>query len=99
MTGQQEHPATGRTLDHGPTNQVSIEGMAKAMGVHHVTVIDGFADPGGFERLLVERLASPQLSLIVSRRPCILAAADIRKWEKAGAERRQLQACIALAEE
>jgi indolepyruvate ferredoxin oxidoreductase alpha subunit len=99
MTGQQEHPATGRTLDHGPTNQVSIEGLAKAMGVHHVTVMDGFADPGGFEKLLVERLASPQLSLIVSRRPCILAAADIRKWEKAGAERRQLQACLACAEE
>ncbi len=28
MTGQQEHPATGRTLDHGPTNKLSIEGIA-----------------------------------------------------------------------
>jgi indolepyruvate ferredoxin oxidoreductase alpha subunit len=88
MTGQQEHPATGRTLDHAPTGQVSIEGVAQAMGVH-TTVIDGFADPGGFEKLLRERLATPQPSLIVSRRPCILAAADIRKWEKQAAELRR----------
>jgi indolepyruvate ferredoxin oxidoreductase alpha subunit len=85
MTGQQEHPATGRTLDHQATGKVTIEGLAKAMGVH-ATVIDGYADPAGFEKLLLERLAVPELSLIVSRRPCILAAADIRKWEKQAAE-------------
>jgi indolepyruvate ferredoxin oxidoreductase alpha subunit len=88
MTGQQEHPGTGRTLDHAATGQVSIEGIARAMGVPSVTVIDGFADPAGFERLLRERLAASELSLIVSRRPCILAAADIRKWEKAAQEQR-----------
>ncbi len=27
MTGQQEHPGTGRTLDHEPTGKVSIEGL------------------------------------------------------------------------
>jgi indolepyruvate ferredoxin oxidoreductase alpha subunit len=81
MTGQQEHPATGRQLDHGPTNQLSIEGLARAIGIPHVTVIDAFAEPEAFERLLLERLAAPELAVIVARRPCILAAADIRKWE------------------
>ena len=33
MTGQQEHPGTGRTLDHDPTGKVSIEGLARALGV------------------------------------------------------------------
>ncbi|GEJ59483.1 thiamine pyrophosphate-dependent enzyme [Anaeromyxobacter diazotrophicus] len=99
MTGQQEHPGTGRTLDHAPTAQLSIERLAEAMGVPSVTVFDAFADPAGFERLLAERLAAPTLSVIVARRPCILAAADIRKWEKAGAERRAAQACLAQAEE
>ena len=83
MTGQQEHPGTGRTLEHGPTSKLSIEGLARAMGVASVTVLDAYADPAGFERLLVERLAAPEISVIVARRPCILAAADIRKWEKA----------------
>ena len=52
------------------------------MGID-TTIIDPFADPAGFERLLVERLAAPTLSVIVARRPCVLAAADIRGWEKA----------------
>jgi indolepyruvate ferredoxin oxidoreductase alpha subunit len=86
MTGQQEHPGTGRTLDHGPTNKLSIEGVASAIGIGSVSVIDPYADPVGFERLLVERLAAPELSVIVARRPCILAAADIRKWEQQAAE-------------
>ena len=99
MTGQQEHPATGRTLEHAPTGKVSIEGIASAMGVPSVSVVDAYADPAGFEKLLRERLAAPELSVIVSRRPCVLAAADIRKWEKAGAERRQALTCSARAEE
>jgi indolepyruvate ferredoxin oxidoreductase alpha subunit len=99
MTGQQEHPATGRTLEHAPTGKVSIEGIATAMGVPSVTVVDPFANPGGFEKLLEERLASPQLSLIVARRPCVLAAADIRKWEKLALEARQMNPCSSCAEE
>ncbi|MCM2334654.1 MAG: thiamine pyrophosphate-dependent enzyme [Anaeromyxobacteraceae bacterium] len=83
MTGQQEHPGTGRTLDHEPTLKLSIEGLARALGVPHVDVIDPVADPAGFERLLVERLGAGQLAVIVARRPCILAAADIRAHEKA----------------
>jgi indolepyruvate ferredoxin oxidoreductase alpha subunit len=86
MTGQQEHPGTGRRLDHGPTNKLSIEGIATAIGIPSVTVIDAFAEPDEFERLLLERLAAPELSVIVARRPCILAAADIRKWEQQAAE-------------
>jgi indolepyruvate ferredoxin oxidoreductase alpha subunit len=92
MTGQQEHPATGRTLEHEPTGKVSIEGLARAVGVKNVDVLDPIADPGGFERLLRERLAKPELAMIVARRPCILAAADIRKWEKSAADK--CAACV-----
>ena len=88
MTGQQEHPGTGRTLDHLQTGKLSIEGVASAIGIGSVTVIDPYADPEGFERLLLERLAAPALSVIVARRPCILAAADIRKWEQQAADLR-----------
>jgi indolepyruvate ferredoxin oxidoreductase, alpha subunit len=85
MTGQQEHAGTGRLLDHNPTNKLSIEGVAAAVGIESVTVVDPYADPEGFERLLGDRLASAELSVIVARRPCILAAADIRKWEQQAA--------------
>ncbi len=85
MTGQQEHPGTGRTLEHEPTGKLSIEGLARALGVANVDVLDPVVDPAGFERLLSERLSRPELSVIVARRPCILAAADIRMYEKAAA--------------
>jgi len=100
MTGQQEHPGTGRTLDHGPTNKLSIEGIATAIGISHVSVIDAYAEPERFEGLLLERLAAPELSVIVARRPCILAAADIRKWEQQATELRAeaAQVCSAVGE-
>ena len=85
MTGQQEHPGTGRRLDHGPTNPLAIEAVARSIGISSVTIIDAYAEPDEFQRLLLERLAVPELSVIVARRPCILAAADIRKWEGAAA--------------
>jgi indolepyruvate ferredoxin oxidoreductase, alpha subunit len=98
MTGQQEHPGTGRTLDHEPTTKLSIEGIARALGVPNVDVVDPVSDPAGFEALLRDRLGTRQLSVIVARRPCILAAADIRKYEKAADEKRAALACTACAE-
>jgi indolepyruvate ferredoxin oxidoreductase alpha subunit len=98
MTGQQEHPGTGRTLGHDPTGKVSIEGLARALGVKNVDVIDPMADAAGFERLLADRLGKAELSVIVARRPCVLAAADIRKHEKAAAEKLAAASCAACAE-
>lgn len=87
MTGQQEHPGTGRTLNHEPTGRISIEGVARAMGVADVDVIDPIAKPDEFASLLRERLATPALSVIVARRHCILAAASIRGYENAAKAR------------
>jgi indolepyruvate ferredoxin oxidoreductase alpha subunit len=81
MTGQQEHPGNRPAARPRAHEQLSIEGHRTAIGIPSVTVIDAYAEPEEFERLLLERLAAPELSVIVARRPCILAAADIRKWE------------------
>jgi indolepyruvate ferredoxin oxidoreductase alpha subunit len=93
MTGQQEHPATGRKLGHEPTNRVKIEDVCKAVGVHHVDVMDASVDPAGFEKLLMDRLSRNELSVIISRKPCILAAGKIRKYEQ------EAQACQECAHE
>jgi indolepyruvate ferredoxin oxidoreductase alpha subunit len=94
MTGQQEHPGTGRTLDHDATGKFSLEGFARGLGVKNVDVIDPVKDPPGFLKLLQDRLAVPELTVIVARRPCILAAADIRQYEQANAAK-----CGAMAVE
>ena len=83
MTGQQEHPGTGRTLLHEGTGKVKIEDVARAVGVKQVSVIDAHGDRAGFKQLLIERLASNELSVIISRRPCLLAAGKIRQYELA----------------
>jgi indolepyruvate ferredoxin oxidoreductase alpha subunit len=87
MTGQQEHPGTGRTLGHDATQKFSIEGFARACGIARVDVVDPVVDPKGFEKLLQERLAGNDLALIVARKACVLAAADIRRWDKQNEEK------------
>jgi indolepyruvate ferredoxin oxidoreductase alpha subunit len=84
MTGMQEHPGTGRTLDHQHTGKLVFEDVARAMGIRNVSVVDPSADPQGLARLVAESLDRPELSLIIARRNCLLAAADIRRYENAG---------------
>jgi indolepyruvate ferredoxin oxidoreductase alpha subunit len=88
MTGAQEHAGTGRTLTHDATGRVVFEEVARAMGVPLVSVVDPMADDGALEQALTGALASGELAVIVARRPCILAAGKIKKWERAAAEQR-----------
>lgn len=83
MTGLQEHPGTGRLLDHTPCpHPVSIENTVRGIGVDNVDVIDAVLDAAGFEKLLKKRLASNDTSVIICRRPCILAAVKIKSYEE-----------------
>ena len=86
MTGMQEHAATGRKLDHTPTPPIIIEDMVKAMGVDNVDVVDPLKEFDKLEELLKKRLASNELSVIIPRRPCILAQARIAKYNTAEGE-------------
>ena len=81
MTGCQENPATGYTLDHTPAFAVSFENIVKGIGVDNVDVIDTTAEPEKFAELLKMRLASNDCSVIIARRPCILALAKRKKME------------------
>jgi len=82
MTGMQEHPGTGRTLDHHKTGKIVIEDLIKAMGVRNVQVVDATPDPRGFEELVKKSLETPELSVIINRRNCLLAAKSIKEYEK-----------------
>ena len=82
MTGHQEHPGTGRKLDHEPTNKLVIENLARALGIKRVHVVEPRAGAGDFERLLDECLASRELCVIIARRPCILIVKRLRELEQ-----------------
>lgn len=83
MTGLQEHPGTGRRLNHEPTNRLVFEDLARAIGIQSVTALDPGRDVEAFQKLLEDELASGRLSVIIVRRPCILAARKIREYEQA----------------
>lgn len=85
MTGHQEHPGTGRTLNHQPASKVVYEDLARALGLPEVRVIALGRDSSEFAQLLRSSLAAEKLVLIVARRPCVLAAAHIREYEKRAA--------------
>lgn len=82
MTGLQEHPGTGRTLGHQPTGQISFEALASALGVKHVTVLDPTLRPAELRTCIEEALARRELSVIITRRNCLLAAGAIKRYEK-----------------
>ncbi len=47
MTGLQEHPATGRRLDHEVAARLSIEDLSKSIGIQRVLVIDPVIEAAG----------------------------------------------------
>ena len=85
MTGHQEHPGTGRTLEHQATGKVVYEDLARSLGVPQVITVAVGNDADEFAKVVAEALASEKLTLIVGRRPCILVAKDIREYEKCAA--------------
>jgi len=80
MTGMQEHPGTGRTLDHRPTGRVVFEDLARSLGIRSVHVIDPVKQADRLESLITECLAAGEPSVIITRRPCLLAAAKIKQY-------------------
>jgi indolepyruvate ferredoxin oxidoreductase alpha subunit len=87
MTGQQEHPGTGRSLLHEPATRVVFEDVARAMGIDYVVTLDPMAQGNALEEAITAALASGKLAVIVARRPCILAAPKIRQYEKIALEK------------
>jgi len=82
MTGMQEHPGTGRTLDHAKTGKVVFEDLARSMGVRNVYVIDPAQELEKFKELIQTCLDKKELSVVIARRDCLLAARSIREFER-----------------
>ena len=71
MTGMQEHPATGYTLQGEKTKELDFAALGKILGVESVEVIDplNFKDT---TKILKQELQKEGPSLIISRAPCVL---------------------------
>ena len=87
MTGQQEHPGTGRHLDHSPAYKLDYGAIAKTAGFDNVYEVNQVKEPEEFKRLVKESLEKDELTLIVAKSPCILALKSILAWDKANKEK------------
>lgn len=73
MTGHQPHPGTGRTMMGEIVDKISIEKILSAIGVSPVLVADPF-DTAGAVSAVKEAAASPGVSAVIFRAPCIAVA-------------------------
>jgi len=71
MTGHQDHPGTGRTLQGEATKALSIQEIGRACGIDRVTTVNPY-DLRATEAAIAEELAAEEPSLIVSLAPCPL---------------------------
>lgn len=71
MTGHQDNPTTGKTIKGDPTTAVSLEMLAKAVGIDRVRVIDPY-NLEQCQSVIKEELEADEPSVIISRRPCAL---------------------------
>ena len=71
MTGMQEHPATGYTLQGGKAKEIDLEALAKTLGIDSVRVIDPY-DIKNTREVMKEELARKGSSVVISRRACVL---------------------------
>jgi indolepyruvate ferredoxin oxidoreductase alpha subunit len=81
MTGMQEHPATGYTLQGGKTKELDLTVLASALGIESVRVIDPY-DIITTKKVIKEELLRSGPSLVISRRPCVLFKRNIKDIRK-----------------
>jgi indolepyruvate ferredoxin oxidoreductase, alpha subunit len=79
MTGFQDHPGTGTTLQKDPTTSVDIEMLAKSLGIEDVRVVDPW-DIAECRRVLSEEMNRDAPSVVISRRACVLR--DRASWRE-----------------
>jgi indolepyruvate ferredoxin oxidoreductase alpha subunit len=82
MTGHQEHPGTGRKLNHEPAAKIVLEDLIRSLGVRRVQVVEPRIGSDEFDRLLAECLGQNELSVIIARRPCILIAKQLKIYQE-----------------
>lgn len=91
MTGHQDHAATGKTLQGDPTYAINIPNLCRAIGVPNVQEINAF-DIEALEKAIKEEVAKDEVSVIITKTPCVLLdkrpkplyVADPEKCKKCG---------------
>lgn len=71
MTGHQDNPSTGKDAKGEAAPAIDIAQLCKACGVKHVVEVDPF-ELKELERIIKEETEREALSVIITKRPCVL---------------------------
>jgi indolepyruvate ferredoxin oxidoreductase, alpha subunit len=80
MTGHQQNPGTGITLQGQPTTEIEIEPLVRALGVRHVKTVPAF-NVDEVEQTLKEFLKLDEPAVLITREPCALLPEARRRWQ------------------
>ena len=73
MTGHQDNPGSGKTLDGNPAPVVEIDAIARACGYSRVVTVSA-DDLAALEKTLAEAMDSNEPALVIAYAPCRIAA-------------------------
>ena len=78
MTGAQDNPSTGKTLQGDITYSIDFTAICKAIGIKNVESINAF-DLDTLTKAVKEAVNSDELSVIIAKAPCALLDKKITK--------------------
>ena len=79
MTGHQDNPGTGRTLQKGETVRIRLEPLVRALGIEHVATVDAY-DVEAIERTLKEYLQLDEPAVLICEHACVLLPEARKLW-------------------
>ncbi len=95
MTGMQDHPGTGVTLQGRETKALDFERLARSMGVDNVRVVNPL-DLKETREAIKDELAAEGPSLVIARAPCaLLKSKDGESMSPLMVERERCTGCRA----
>ncbi len=79
MTGHQENPGTGHTLQGKPAPRIELEPLVRALGVKHVKTVPAF-HVDEIEKTLKEYLKLDEPSVLITEEECALLPSARKRW-------------------
>jgi len=79
MTGHQENPGTGRTLQGEETTVIELEPLVRALGIKQVKTVPAYA-VSEIETTLKEYLQLNEPSVLITLEPCVLLPEQRKRW-------------------
>lgn len=78
MTGQENHPGTGRDMHGEPSKRLDYEALCRALGVEFIRHVSAFR-PDELERAVREAIRWDGPAVVISEGPCVLIPEEKNK--------------------